>query len=209
MREDILNTDIYCLTSEKHSNNRSNIKVVEQMIAAGIEIIQYREKEKDMRVKYNECQKIKKMTARAGVDLIINDHVDLALLVDADGIHLGQKDLPVTEVKKLVGEDMIIGLSTHSPQQAQAAVKKDVDYIGVGPIFETSTKKDVCDPVGFEYLEFVVENINIPFVTIGGIKEHNVEMVNKRGANCIAMITEIVGADNIQEKIKNIRKKIN
>ncbi|MCK8816448.1 thiamine phosphate synthase [Natroniella sulfidigena] len=209
MSQKVLDTDIYCLTGEKFSQGRSNIEVVKEMIAAGVEIIQYREKKKDMLEKYQEAEKLRHLTQEAGVTFIINDDIDLALVVDADGVHVGQDDLPVDVVRDLIGEDKIIGLSTHSPQQAREAVAQDVDYIGVGPIFSTDTKEDVCAPVGLEYLEYVVENIDLPFVAIGGIKEDNVELVVEKGASCVAMITEIVGAEDIQEKIKRIRQKIN
>lgn len=205
-KKDVLDTDIYCITAEEYSRGRSNIEVVKQMIDAGIEVIQYREKEKKMLYKYRECVKIREMTGEAGVTFIVNDDVHLALAVGADGVHIGQEDLPIEKVRELVGEDMIIGLSTHSPAQARDAVRRGADYIGVGPIFRTYTKKDVCQPVGLEYLEYVVNNIDIPFVAIGGIKEHNVKLVKDKGAKCICMVTEIVGAEDIGKKISDIRK---
>ncbi|MCL6634622.1 MAG: thiamine phosphate synthase [Peptococcaceae bacterium] len=201
----LLEADIYGITAEEYSRGRSNIEVVAQMIEAGIKVIQYREKEKKAREKYLECLKIREMTRAAGVTFIVNDHPDLALLVDADGVHLGQDDLPPEKVRELVGEEMLIGLSTHSPAQAGAAVRSGVDYIGVGPIFATRTKKDVCDPVGLEYLEYVVRHINLPFVAIGGIKEHNIAEVSRRGARCIAMVTEIVGAEDIGARVRALR----
>jgi thiamine-phosphate pyrophosphorylase len=145
------------------------------------------------------------MTREAGVTFIVNDHVDLALLVDADGVHVGQDDLPPDQIRKLVGDGMIIGMSTHSPAQARAAVNSGVDYIGVGPIFATKTKKDVCEPVGLEYLDYAVNNVTIPFVAIGGIKEHNIAEVARRGARCIALVTEIVGAPDIEAKVRALR----
>lgn len=201
----LLEADIYGITAEEYSAGRSNIEVVKVMIDSGVRVIQYREKDKKMLEKYRECLKIREMTQRAGVTFIVNDHVDLALLVGADGIHIGQDDLPPGKVRELAGDEMLIGLSTHSPAQAEAAVKAGVDYIGVGPIFATSTKKDVCDPVGLEYLEFVVKNIKLPFVAIGGIKEHNITEVSSRGARCIALVTEIVGAGDIASKIRDLR----
>lgn len=204
----MLNTDLYALTGEEYSLGRSNIEVVEQLVAAGIKIIQYREKNKKKLYKYQECLKIREITKAAGVTLIVNDDIDLALAVKADGVHIGQEDLPVEQVRQLVGSDMIIGLSTHSPQQAQDAVKRGVDYIGVGPIYPTSTKKDVCPAVGLEYLDYVVQNIKLPFVAIGGIKEHNITEVWRHGARCIAMITELVGAPDIQAKVKSIRQRL-
>ncbi len=201
----ILDTDLYCITAQSYSLGRNNLDVVRQLIDAGIRIIQYREKDKSMKEKYQECVQIRKMTADAGVTFIVNDHIGLAMAVSADGIHVGQDDFPVPEIQRLTQGKMIIGLSTHSPEQARKAVDLNVDYIGVGPIFKTYTKKDVCDPVGFSYLEYVVRNISIPFVAIGGIKAHNVHEITQRGARCIAMVTEIVGAESIPKKIEQIR----
>jgi len=205
-RNRIIDTDLYCITSEEHSRGRSNIEVVSEMIKAGVKVIQYREKEKKLLQKYNECLKIREMTKEAGVTFIVNDHVDIAILVKADGVHIGQDDLPIEKVRELVGEEMIIGISTHSPKQAEDAVKRGADYIGVGPIYKTYTKKDVCEPVGLDYLRYVVKNISIPHVAIGGIKQHNMHEVIKCGAKCIAMVTEIVGADNIGKKIRDIKE---
>lgn len=200
-------SDIYGLTAEEFSLGRNNIEVVDEMIAAGIKVIQYREKEKKALYMYRECLEIRELTRRAGVTFIVNDHIDLAIAVNADGVHVGQEDLPPEKVRQLVGPSMILGLSTHLPEQAQSAVKSGVvDYIGVGPIFATNTKKDVCDPVGLAYLDYVVKHIELPFVAIGGIKLHNVAEVRKHGAKISAMVTEIVGAANISEKVKAIRK---
>jgi thiamine-phosphate pyrophosphorylase len=204
----LLEADIYGITAEEYSLGRSNIEVVAHMIEAGIRVIQYREKDKSDRLKYEECLKIRELTRVAGVTFIVNDRPDLALLVGADGIHLGQDDLPPQEVREIVGGEMFIGLSTHSPAQAEAAVRLGVDYIGVGPIFATNTKKDVCAPVGLEYLDYVVKNIRLPFVALGGIKEHNIAEVYRRGARCIALVTEIVGARDIGAKVRALRKAI-
>ena len=202
----ILKGGVYGITAEEYSLGRSNLEVVSRMIASGIRVIQYREKEKSMGRKYLECLKIREMTAKAGVTFIINDHADLALLVGADGIHIGQDDLPPEKVRELVGAEMIIGLSTHSPEQAAAALSSEVDYIGVGPIFPTSTKKDVCDAVGLEYLEYAMKHRSIPHVAIGGIKENNIAGVISRGARCVALVTEIVGAEDIEAKVRSLMK---
>jgi len=205
-RQNILDTDIYCLTAEKFSLGRSNVEVVRAMLDNGIRLIQYREKEKKMGLKYEECLEIRQMTREAGAAFIINDDIELAVLVEADGVHVGQEDLPLEAVRRLVGDTMAIGLSTHKPEEALDAVKRGADYIGVGPIFRTFTKDDVCDPVGFEYLDYVVGNVDIPFVAIGGIKEHNVADVVRRGCNCVALVTEIVEAENIGGKINALRE---
>jgi thiamine-phosphate pyrophosphorylase len=205
-RQSILDTDIYCLTAEKFSRGRSNIEVVRTMLDNGIRLIQYREKDKKMGLKYAECLEIRRMTLEAGAAFVVNDDIDLAVLVKADGVHIGQEDLPVEAVRRLVGEKMAIGLSTHSPQEARDAVSRGADYIGVGPIFRTFTKEDVCDPVGLEYLEYVAKNVDIPFVAIGGIKQGNVADVVRKGAGCVAVITEIVEADDIGLAISGLRE---
>ena len=207
--KNILNTDIYAITSEAHSLGRSNIEVAYDIIKSGVKVIQYREKDKHAREMYLECLKIREMTQANGVTFIINDHIDIAMLVGADGVHIGQDDLPAVDVRKLVGKDMIIGLSTHSPEQANNAIRSGVvDYIGVGPIYTTETKTDVCKPVGIEYLKYVVDNLKIPFVAIGGIKEHNINEVKDAGAKLICLVTEIVGSRDIKRKIENLRATI-
>jgi thiamine-phosphate pyrophosphorylase len=206
-KRNLPDSGLYCITGEEFSRGRTNIEVVKEMIEADIGIIQYREKEKKSLLKYRECLEIRKMTADAGVIFIVNDDVALALSVRADGVHIGQEDLPVEKVRELAGKEMIIGLSTHSPFQAGEAAVKGADYIGVGPIFTTFTKKDVCEPVGLEYLDYAVKNCPIPFVAIGGIKEHNIGEVAGRGARLICAVTEILEAENIKEKIISLREK--
>ncbi len=198
-KKPILAEGIYGITAERFSEGRSNLEVVEEMIRGGITTIQYREKkhQKDVGEMYVECQQIRSLTRKHGVTFIINDHVDLALLVDADGVHVGQEDLPVEAVRRLIGDDKIIGLSTHSPEQMARAVEIGADYIGVGPIFATQTKENVCDAVGLQYLDYVTENCTIPFVAIGGIKEHNISEIVSRGAKSICLVTEIVGSEDI------------
>lgn len=200
-----MDSDLYCITAEEYSRGRDNIEVVREMINAGIKIIQYREKIKTDLEKYKQCIKLREMTAAQGVTFIVNDHIDIAMSVGADGVHIGQNDAPIEKVRDLCGENMIIGVSTHSPEQAKKAILDGADYLGVGPLYRTYTKKDVCDPVGLSYLDYAVNNVEIPFVAIGGIKLHNICEVKSRGARCIALVTEIVGAENIGKMIEDIR----
>lgn len=207
MEQGVLPAGLYGITAEKFSAGRNNIEVVRQMIGGGIKIIQYREKKaaKSSVEIFAECQAIREMTRAAGVTFIVNDHVDVALLVGADGVHVGQDDLPVAEIRRLLGPDKIIGLSTHSPAQAEEAVRLGADYIGVGPIFATRTKDDVCAPVGFSYLEWVRDNISLPYVAIGGIKLHNIDEIVSRGARTICLVTEIVGAPDIVGRVHELQ----
>ena len=198
-------TDVYALTDSRLALGRSVEEQARALLSAGVKILQYREKHAHAGVMLEECRLLRRLTLEAGACFIVNDHVDIAMLVDADGVHVGQDDLPVPEVRRLLGPDKIIGLSTHSPEQARAAVAAGADYIGVGPIFATQTKEDVCSPVGFSYLEWVVANIRLPFVAIGGIKEHNIAEVTRRGAKCCALVSELVGAPDIEEKVRAVR----
>lgn len=197
---------IYALTSEPHSLGRNTIQVAQDILDAGVKILQYREKNKKGKLMYEECFILRKMTREAGALFIVNDYLDIALAVEADGVHVGQDDLPVPCVRNIVGPSRIIGVSTHSPEQARKAVADGADYIGVGPIYTTQTKTDVCAPVGLEYLRYVVENIDLPFVAIGGIKKHNLKEVLKNGARTVALVTEIVGSTDIKKTIHELHE---
>jgi len=203
----VLPPGIYGITAQKFSRGRTNFEVAKAMIAGGIAVLQYREKaaDKSRAAMLAECLELRELTREAGIPFIVNDHADLAMLVEADGLHVGQDDLPVPEVRRLVGPAMIIGLSTHSPQQAAAAVRQGADYIGVGPIFATATKEDVCAPVGLGYLDHVVRSCPLPFVAIGGIKKHNLGAVASRGARTVCLVTEIVGAADIAATVRRLR----
>lgn len=205
--EYFINNPIYTITAESMSLGRSNIEVVAQMLKAGIKFIQYREKEKPGLDRYNECLKLREMTREAGAIFIIDDFVDLAMAVDADGVHVGQTDLPPQAVRSLIGPDKIIGWSTHEPAQLDASNELDdiIDYIGVGPVYATQTKKDAV-PVGFSYVEYAEQHAKHPFVAIGGIKEHNICDVAAHGAKTFAIVSEIVGAEDIAAKIKSIEQ---
>jgi len=198
---------VYGITAAKFSAGRSNLEVVQQMIAGGIRLIQYREKRphKSFAEMLEECQAIRHLTRAAGVLFIINDYPDIAQLVDADGVHVGQDDFPVPAVRQLIGPHKLIGLSTHGPEQAAAAIAAGADYIGVGPIYSTQTKEDVCAPVGLGYLAHVVRTCPLPFVAIGGIKEHNLGEVLAHGAKTVCLVTEIVGAADIATTTRRLQ----
>lgn len=197
---------LYGITGDNFANGKSNYQCVEEMIKGGIKIIQYRDKRKSSGKKIEEAKAIRELCRKNNVLFIVNDDVAIAMLVDADGVHVGQDDMKPDDVRKLIGSDKIIGLSTHSEEQGMAAYNNEnVDYIGVGPIFPTTTKDTA--PVGLEYLEFAVKNIHMPFVAIGGIKDYNINEIINRGAQRICLVSDIVGAENICKKIIDINKK--
>lgn len=199
---------IYGITGDNFSNGRSNYFCVEEMIKGGIKIVQYRAKTKDTREKVKEAREIRELCRKNGVIFIVNDNVDIALLVDADGVHIGQEDMHPDDVRKLIGDNKIIGLSTHSEKQGMEAYKNpNVDYIGVGPIFPTTTKDTT--PVGLGYLEYAVKNLDLPFVAIGGIKAQNIDAIIAKGAQRVCLVSEIVGADSISDMARNLQEKFN
>ena len=211
MREELsgyFNGELYGITCFERSRGRGNIAVAIEMLKGGVRVVQYREKYRPARVKYAECLKLRELTREYKALLIVNDDVDLALICQADGLHLGQDDLPLAAAKQLLGRDQIIGLSTHNPHQAEEAFRQGADYIGVGPVFSTDTKEGVHPPVGLKYIDYVAKHIPIPFVAIGGIKSHNLESVLESGAKCVALVTALTESDDIACEAKRLRARI-
>lgn len=195
---------VYAITDSKSGKNKKFLEYCEDLLKGGAKIIQYREKKRDLKLLLEEAKALRELTLKYNATFIVNDYLDIALLSEADGIHIGQDDLPIKDVRKILGENKIIGISTHNPQEAQQAIIDGADYIGVGPIFYTETKEDVCAPVTLEYLDFVNKNIKLPYVAIGGIKENNIDKVLEMGAKSICLVSELVGADNTLETTKRI-----
>ena len=199
---------VYAITDSKSAKNKKFLDYCEDLLKGGAKIIQYREKKREMKLLLEEAKALRELTLKYNATFIVNDYLDIALLSEADGIHIGQDDLPIKDVRKILGENKIIGISTHNPQEAQQAIIDGADYIGVGPIFYTETKEDVCAPVTLEYLDFVNKNIKLPYVAIGGIKENNLDKVLAMGAKSICLVSELVGADNTLETTKKINNMI-
>jgi len=199
---------LYAITGEVFHPGRSMLEVMEQAIVGGADIIQLRDKKSSKREILAKAYALRELTSKYGVTFIVNDHIDIALAVDADGVHLGQDDLPLREARKVVGRDKIIGISTHHIEEARQAEREGADYIGVGPIFPTQTKEDVVSPVTTHYVKQVAEEIGIPFVAIGGIKLHNVDQVLAAGAARICAVSDIVGADDVAGTCRKYIQKI-
>lgn len=200
------NFHLYVLTDRSLSLGRTNEEVVEEAIAGGADAIQLRDKGYSTRELLREALNLRDITRKRGVPFIINDRVDVALTVNADGVHLGQDDLPIVYARKLLGKDKIIGISAHNLELAIQAEKDGADYIGVGSVFPTATKPE-NQLAGLEAITNIKRNVNIPVVAIGGIKEENVALVGEAGADCIAVISAVVSADNIREAARNLREK--
>ncbi|MDR2811821.1 MAG: thiamine phosphate synthase [Endomicrobium sp.] len=200
---------LYAITAENFSNGRDNITVVKEMLDAGVKILQYRDKYKTKSEKFKQCEIIRKLTLDYNVFFAVNDDIDIALAVESDGLHLGQNDMPISCARKIVSNNMVIGISTHSPSQSLTAQDQGADYIGVGPIFKTFTKDNVCAPVGFEYLKYCIKTIKVHKVAIGGIKLSNIGQICKFHPDSICMVSEITTSPNIKDTVRQALEVIN
>lgn len=198
---------LYAITGEQFHPGRALIEVMEEAIKGGVDIIQLRDKTSDKAEVLAKAKALRELTRKYGVTFIVNDYIDIAMEADADGIHLGQGDVPLQEARKIVGSK-IIGISTHAIGEALLAEQQGADYIGVGPIFPTATKVDVVDPVTIAYVREVVQAVKIPFVAIGGIKLHNVDEVIEAGATRICAVSEIVGSADVKGTCKAFIRKL-
>ncbi len=196
---------LYVITDPYLSKGRSHMEVVEKAIAGGATMIQLREKESTSLDFYRLAKEVVSATKKQGVPLIINDRVDIALAVDAEGIHVGQKDLPAPVVRKMIGKDKILGVSAGNIEEAKIAEKEGADYIGVGAVFSTATKSDARQAIGLERLQTVAKSVNIPAVAIGGINHDNVEAVIQSGVDGVAVVSAIVAAENIQKAAEEMK----
>ncbi|WP_139328474.1 thiamine phosphate synthase [Paenibacillus odorifer] len=176
-------------------------KVLKEAVAGGITMFQFREKGTGAltaQVKFNLGRRLQKICRANGVPFIVNDDIDLAIALDADGIHVGQEDTPALAIRQLLGEDKIIGVSAHSLSEAQQAIADGADYLGIGPIYPTSSKDDAQAVRGTLVIEEIRNSgITIPLVGIGGITEHNAAPVLAAGADGISVISAIAGAEDI------------
>jgi len=199
-----LDFDLYLITDPM----RDHVEVVREAIAGGVKVIQLRDKTASQKRLLKWAKKIRKLTQKAGVTFIVNDYPEIAREAKADGLHLGQDDLEkisIRQTRKRLGEDRIIGVSTHSLGQALSAVKKGVDYISVGPIFSTPLKIGT-KAVGLKLLRQVMKRVKIPVVAIGGINESNIYNVRKTGCQRVAMIRAILEKKNISQTVRRIKR---
>jgi thiamine-phosphate pyrophosphorylase len=170
-----------------------------QALAAGVRLFQYRDKHGSRKSIWKTALLLAKIARRTGALLIVNDYADIALAVDADGVHLGQDDLPVEEARKIIGREKLIGISTHNTEQARDAEQSGADYIGFGPIYPTATK-DAGAAQGLENLRTIRQTVSIPIIAIGGINESNAGDIVRAGADGVAVISAILTADDMKQK---------
>ncbi len=194
---------LYCFTPGRLADDP--ISVAEKQIRGGADVIQLREKHRTKREILEIGLKLREITRRYDVLFIVNDDIDIALIVDADGVHLGQDDIPIEYARPLM-KDRLIGISTHSLEQVKEAVEKGADYVGFGPVFETRTKENPEDTVGIEKLKVLKEICPVPYVAIGGIGIGNIDKILEAGCKRVAIISDIINAEDIEERCRRIKK---
>lgn len=195
---------LYLVTDRDLMSTPTLKEAVEQAILGGCTVVQLREKTADSRAFYQEALRIKEVTDRYGVPLIINDRVDIALAVDAAGVHVGQSDLPADVVRRIVGPDKIVGVSVGSVAEAQQAERDGADYLGIGAMYATSTKED-AEVVSFETLQHIRQAVALPNVVIGGINEKTAPRFTKEVTDGLAVVSAILAQPDIKAAAQRLR----
>ncbi len=204
-RKDLSKVRLCLVTDRQFLGERSLVELVERAIKGGGDMVQLREKHLEVKPWLDLAMELSKLCRKHRILFIINDRVDIAAASDADGVHVGQGDFPVALARKILGKRKIIGKSTHSIEQAKEALKEKVDYVAVGPIFWTQTKK-IDRPVGTELVKQVRQLTKKPILAIGGIKPENAASVIAAGATGVAVVSALMGAPDAAEAARAFRK---
>ena len=203
MRSDKKHMLLYAVTDRAWVGTKSLYEQVKEALENGVTCVQLREKELNESDFLKEAKQISALCKEYKVPFIVNDNVNIAIACKADGIHIGQEDMELTNVRKLVGEDMIIGVSAHTVEEAIKAQEGGADYIGIGAVFATSTKTDV-DVLSFDTLRSICEAVDIPTVAIGGIKKDNICKLKGSGIDGVAVVSAIFAAKDIATATKEL-----
>ncbi len=199
-----------CLVTDRGlSRGRSLVDVVDAAVRGGVTMVQLREKDATTRAFLEEAMALKALLQPLRIPLLINDRVDIALAVDADGVHVGQTDMPVETVRRLIGPGKIIGLSTTNAQHVTAADAQAADYLGVGPLYLQQTKANASTPLGVEGFARLRALTSKPLMAIGGMKADNSRQVLEAGADGLAVVSAIVAADDPQAAARDLKRLFN
>lgn len=198
---------LYLVTNSSDDTEKF-LNTIEEAIKGGTTVVQIREKTADTLDFYNLALKVKEITARYNVPLIVNDRADIALAIDADGVHVGQSDMPCEVTRRLIGEDKILGVSASTVEEARKAERDGADYIGTGAVFPTKTKDD-ADSVTKEELRKIVESVDIPVVAIGGISLENAHELSGTGISGLSVVSAIMSSDNPKKSSQELLKIFN
>ena len=196
---------LYAVTDRAWVGRRTLYEQVECAIRGGVTCLQLREKELDNGSFFEEAEKIKLLCNKSNVPFIVNDNVEIAVKCGADGVHIGQEDMAAADVRRIIGKDMILGVSAQTVEQAKKAEKDGADYLGVGAVFPTSTKSDAAD-VPYDTLKEICAAVKIPVVAIGGIKRENIEKLSGSGISGIAVVSAIFAAEDIENECRILKE---
>lgn len=197
---------LYLVTDRGLSRGRSTIEVVALAVRGGVTVVQLREKEAETRDFVKEALAVRRLLKDRGFPLIVNDRIDVALAVCANGVHLGKKDMPIDMARKILGPDKIIGISAESVADAVAAEMAGADYLGVSPIYATPTKTDTAAALGLEGLRQIREAVDLPLVAIGGLNTSNAGEAIRHGADGVAVVSAIVSADDPEKAARELSR---
>lgn len=205
MNKNAVDYTLYLCTDRDLMSTKTIEESVELALKGGVTLVQLREKDCSSKEFYEIARRVKAITKKYGVPLIINDRVDIALAVNAEGVHIGQEDLPCSVVREIIGKDKIVGVSARSYEEAMTALEDGADYLGVGAMYSTSTKTD-AEIVTMDELERIRRAVNIPIVVIGGINEKTIPNFKNKGIDGLAVVSAIVAKEDITEAAKNLLK---
>ena len=203
-----IDLSLYLVTDEALARGRSLERIVEQAIEGGVTAVQLREKTAGTAELVERGERLRAITAAAGVALIVNDRVDVALAIDADGVHVGQRDLPAARARTALGAERVLGVTAGSAREAAAAREAGADYVGSTAVFATRTKPDAGAPIGIAQLAELVSASGLPVVAIGGIDEHNAGTVLATGVAGIAVVSAIVAAGDPREAARRLSEAV-
>ena len=208
MNKALVDYSLYLVTDRKLSRGRTNIEIISAAVEGGATIVQLREKELDTRAFYEQGLKVKAILDARHIPLIINDRIDIAMALDADGVHIGQEDMPLNVARKLLGPEKIIGVSVINPREAQTAEAGGADYLGLSPIFVTATKPELTNQIGLEGIPPIRRAVRIPLVGIGSMNETNAYDAISAGLDGVAVISGIVSRENVREAARMIKAEV-
>ncbi len=202
-----MDLSLYVITAEIPEKNRTHQDVAKAAIYGGASVLQFREKEKKNQEKLTIAYELREITKKHRIPFIVNDHPEMALAVNADGLHLGQSDMPLSEARNIFSSG-IIGISVTSVDESIKAEREGADYLGVGPIFATPSKSYAGEPIGCGTLREIRKRVKIPLVAIGGINMNSLEDVIRAGANGIAVISAIAVASDMENASRELKTRI-
>ena len=205
MKKEDIDYSVYLVTDRRNKTDEEFLNIIEEAIKGGTTVVQLREKTASTKEFYELALKVKEITSRYDVPLLINDRIDIALAVDSEGVHIGQDDMPADIAREIIGEDMILGVSASTVEEAKKAEKDSADYIGSGAVFPTATKDD-ADSVSKDELKDIVDSIDIPVVAIGGITVENANTLKDSGIDGFSVVSAIMSADDPREASRKLKE---